>query len=58
MSSILEKIKERSYQLMWDHLPASGIAAGDEYLVEAGIKAALDAVKEILPNDETITDGE
>ena len=58
MSSIFEKIEKRSYQLMWDHLPASGIAAGDEYLVEAGIKAALDAVKEILPNDETIADGE
>ena len=53
--SILERVKERAYQLMWDHLPASGIAAGDEYLVEAGIQAALDAVKEIL---ETIADGE
>lgn len=57
--SILERVKERSYQLMWDHLPASGIAAGDEYLVEAGIQAALDAVKEILPNaNETTADGE
>lgn len=55
--SILERVKERSYQLMWDHLPASGIAAGDEYLVEAGIKAALDAIKEILLN-ETTADGE